>query len=838
MDSNTKSIPVPTFPPDDADPHVSKGLILKIFDWFLDKVGVEQASSWRAGRSQGRNEGFKKGYIEGHDHGLEDGKLIVELRPGPSQEPGKPKTRPPTLFKTWSFEITDDLAQEIRDDFARLLEHQPSEDQWKMILSKTPTTSVVAGAGSGKSTTMVLRLLVLHHYLGIRFESLTVITFTRESKLDFAHKVREVFKLWRYDITKEESLDIVRTFHSRILSFTRSLPGLEKAQAFEFLDLKNEDDEKAGSMFQVKLKPEQLTLMNDCYQSLYDGDPVFKGLIAKLARRAIMLESMEADSPDAKTRKDKVAEMEVIDDALCGRLEELWRSAGRWPIPGVQPNRAPITLLGKTFHSNGFIPQIGAYVILGVDGNEPKNLKLDPDRWPYLTLDVADKRILFQAFCSKPVIFLNSYTDAGASVDAMINLANACPKFRYKVTGEISARYILEAFYSAASFIENLGLDVIHAIKQMDLPDNDPDVDFFEALAIFWSSLDKQLESMSPPVLTFNKMFAMFGERGAANLRAIPNGVLQPMSTLLIDEFQDVGANTISWVRATFAEIERRNLPVLTDGPVSYASLMAVGDDWQSIYGWRGSSPQFFVDFDKYFPASATTRVFMQDNHRSHQWVIDAAEAIVKRTGGFDNKNGKAANPRVTGYKVPVQMRDLDFMHLREKAKAHYDSGHKILVLYRIGRTKAKVEKSLSELIRQAEDEGRENDLKLLTYHASKGLQADAVFLLGDCEMTTTSPSKNDIFRQAKMGGSDPCGYDTSQRQEALRTAYVAITRAITYCYWYVDRKEGKTPAFEKASRHVDPMLDCWDVVPSAAAQKRAFGKAKPGRRTGSRRFV
>ncbi|WP_147479724.1 UvrD-helicase domain-containing protein [Pseudomonas amygdali] len=744
--------------------------MFKIFDRLLDNLGVEQASAWRTGRYQGRDEGFKKGYVAGHEQGLEDGKLIVELRPGPTQEPGKPKTHPPALFKQWSFEITDDLVQEIKDEFARLLEHQPSESQWEMILSKTPTTSVIAGAGSGKSTTMVLRLLVLHHYLGIRFESLTVVTFTRESKLDFAHKVREVFKLWKYDITKEESLDIVRTFHSRILSFTRSLPGLEKAQAFEFLDLKNEDDEKAGSMFQVKLKPEQLNLMNNCYQSLYDGDPVFKDLIAKLARRAIMLESMEADSPEARTRKAKVAEMEVIDDALCGRLEELWRAAGRWPIPGVEPSRTSITLLGKTFHSNGFIPQIGAHVILGVDRDEPQNLKLDPERWPFLTLDVADKRVLFQAFCSKPVIFLNSYTDAGASVDAMINLANTCPKFRYKVTGEISARYILEAFYSAASFIENLGLDVISAIKQMDLPDDDPDIFFFEALGIFWDALDAQLESMNPPVLTFNKMFAMFGERGAANLRAIPSGVLQPMSTLLIDEFQDVGANTISWVRATFAEIERRNLPVLTDGPSSYASLMAVGDDWQSIYGWRGSSPQFFMDFNRYFPAADTTRVFMQDNHRSHQWVIDAAEAIVKRTGGFKNKNGKAANPRVTGNKVPVQMRDLDFFHLRETARAHYEAGGKILVLYRIGRTKDAVEKHLGGLIRLAEHEGREEDLKLLTYHASKGLQADAVFLLGDCEMTTTSPSKNDIFRQAQLGGNDPCGYDTSQRQEALRS--------------------------------------------------------------------
>ena len=35
----------------------------------------------------------------------------------------------------------------------------PTEDQWKMILSDHPASSVIAGAGSGKSTTLVLRVV-------------------------------------------------------------------------------------------------------------------------------------------------------------------------------------------------------------------------------------------------------------------------------------------------------------------------------------------------------------------------------------------------------------------------------------------------------------------------------------------------------------------------------------------------------------------------------------------------------------------------------------------------------------------------------------------------------
>lgn len=73
----------------------------------------------------------------------------------------------------------------------------------------------------------------------------------------------------------------------------------------------------------------------------------------------------------------------------------------------------------------------------------------------------------------------------------------------------------------------------------------------------------------------------------------------------------------------------------------------------------------------------------------------------------------------------------------------------------------------------------------------------------GDCEVTTSSRSRNDFYAQAGMAiPGEPCGYDRAQQQEALRTAYFATTRAVTYCYWYVSWGE-KVPASEKASRYI-----------------------------------
>ncbi|MDU8614183.1 UvrD-helicase domain-containing protein [Pseudomonas syringae pv. actinidiae] len=800
------------------DHHLNKPWMHRLLDRLLDRWGVEQASAWRKGRELGWREGRSSGEKLGYERGLEDGKHVVELRPGPTSEFGAPGIKEPSLFKDWTLQLTPEIIQRFRDDVRRHLpKQQPSKDQWKMILSTTPTTSVVAGAGSGKSTTMVLRLLLLHHYLGVHFSSLTVVTFTKESKHDFAGKVRKVFGLWGHDISEDASLDIVRTFHSRILAFTRSIKGLQNVQAFEFLDNKSDEDEKAGSMLNVTLKAEQLDLMNQCYHELYGSHALFKDLIGDLVRRSVVLERLNKDHPEVLDRKDKARSMAQLDSTLCQTVEELWRNAGQWPILGVDPVGKDISILGETFHANGYIPQLGAYVLLGVDSNEPFDLKV-PGQRSFLRTNAKDKRILFQAFCSQPVIVLNHYGEAAGSIDAIKNLATTCPKFRYKVAGELSSQAIMDTFYSSASFIENLGLDVVDAVKSMQLLRDDPDRNFFMALSIFWNRFQDMLKEMNPPVMTFNGMFAMFSERGKVNLEAVPNHVLLPMTTLLIDEFQDVGANTISWVRATFAEIERRNMIVSTDGPPAYASLMAVGDDWQSIYGWRGSSPQFFIDFDKQFVSPAKTRVTLGENHRSHQWVIDAAEAIVKRTGGFSNKGGFAVNPGVVNDKVPVKVLPPDYAHMRQEVRRHYEQGDTILILSRKRKDKEDIERHISQLSRKASSEGREDDIKVLTYHASKGLQADAVFLIGDCEVISSSPYKNDLYRQAKMGTvGDPCGFDTSQRHEALRTAYVAITRAIKSCYWYVDRKEAKTKALEKASRYIDESADFWDVDPKAS---------------------
>ena len=62
-------------------------------------------------------------------------------------------------------------------------------------------------------------------------------------------------------------------------------------------------------------------------------------------------------------------------------------------------------------------------------------------------------------------------------------------------------------------------------------------------------------------------------------------------------------------------------------------SRMAIGDDWLSIYGWRGSSPELFIDFDRHFPgkrrAKPSAVLTLANNYHSVELIIRDAEALL-----------------------------------------------------------------------------------------------------------------------------------------------------------------------------------------------------------------
>ncbi|HEY0287998.1 MAG TPA: UvrD-helicase domain-containing protein [Pseudomonas sp.] len=773
-----------------------KRLLARLIGRHLSRLQAQHVPSWRQGHTDGylngHMEGMNEGYAEGHLDGIEEGRQVLVIRDTRTQAHRGPKTDD-HLFDDWRLPLTTELKKRIKADVAQCLpaHAQPTAAQWKMIFSDTPSTYVIAGAGAGKSTSLVLRVLLLHHYLGFELSSMTVVTFTRESRKDFINKLIDVMGLWGRNLSLREARDVVRTFHSRILPLVRSLPGFDQLQAFENLSNQTRNDLEDGvdsNPFDLRINDAQRQQMNVCYRDLYAANPRFREVIAPMYRHALQLKELDRDHPDVQKRITVMGLSSKRDEELCDVVEDLWIRAGAWPIKGIEPMRQVIEISGLAFHVHGYSPELDAWIVLGFDPSEDQHLRRPDAKLP-VWAEWVIKRTLFQAFCRKPLIWIESYQASKGFLHSLSGAAVAGPGFDYKVKGELSAAPLLDCFVAAASFIENLGLDVPCAVSQMSFSEQDPDRYFFEALSMFWKAFEDHLLDQSPPIMTYNRMFSLFGETSPENLKLVSDEVLRPLAHLMIDEFQDVSPQIVSWIRASLREIRSRGPAMHTGRGAQRSSLLCVGDDWQSIYGWRGSSPKYFMEFAKEFASPSTTRVMLSENFRSHQHIIDAAEHIVRAAPAITGKKARASGAEQQ--LLPVTVLDRDDDQLVARLIEHYNDGDSVLLLYRKSSDKARLPDALQALVDA--DYGlpaQSRRFKQLTYHSAKGLQADAVFLLGDCQHLTQSPYKNQVYLMAGLGKEgDLDAFDNAQKDEVLRLAYVAITRAVRHCYWYIDAK-------------------------------------------------
>ena len=119
---------------------------------------------------------------------------------------------------------------------------------------------------------------------------------------------------------------------------------------------------------------------------------------------------------------------------------------------------------------------------------------------------------------------------------------------------------------------------------------------------------------------------------------------------VMVDEYQDTNAAQFQLVHAL--TIKHRNLCV-------------VGDDDQSIYGWRGAEVANLLDLEKHYPEVKVVK--LEQNYRSTNTILQAANAVIKNNARRRGKNLWSQNGQ--GTKIQLHAFDTDDTEARTIAE-------------------------------------------------------------------------------------------------------------------------------------------------------------------------
>lgn len=139
---------------------------------------------------------------------------------------------------------------------------------------------------------------------------------------------------------------------------------------------------------------------------------------------------------------------------------------------------------------------------------------------------------------------------------------------------------------------------------------------------------------------------------------------------VLVDEFQDINTIQYAWIRVLLG----------TTG-----QLTVVGDDDQSIYGWRGAKAETLQLFQQDYPAARLIR--LEQNYRSTKTILAAANAVIEKNQGRLGKelwsSGEEGEP-IQLYAAFNEQDEARFV--AEQIEDWAESGHSvddIAILYR-----------------------------------------------------------------------------------------------------------------------------------------------------------
>lgn len=244
---------------------------------------------------------------------------------------------------------------------------------------------------------------------------------------------------------------------------------------------------------------------------------------------------------------------------------------------------------------------------------------------------------------------------------------------------------------------------------------------------------------------------------------------------LIIDEYQDISKERYEFTYKIATKDK--------------AKIIAVGDDWQSIYSFNGSKIEYIYNFEKYFKGAKLFKI--TNTYRNSQSLVDYTATFIMKNKDQIKKDLTSTKNIFNPIRFVMFNEGEEYETLKKlilKINQEYQE-HKIMILARNNKTiddcfqdpmlKDEVGTKI-ELVGY-----KDIDIDGMTIHKSKGLTSDEVILLG-LNQNFPGNSHNTFWIENLFKYHTP--EESIEYAEERRLFYVALTRTKNYVYLLVNR--------------------------------------------------
>lgn len=255
-----------------------------------------------------------------------------------------------------------------------------------------------------------------------------------------------------------------------------------------------------------------------------------------------------------------------------------------------------------------------------------------------------------------------------------------------------------------------------------------------------------------------------------------------PYKYVIIDEYQDTGRDRYRLVKVILKTTK--------------AKLICIGDDWQSIYRFNGSDVSLFTSFGSYWGHEYISRI--EKTYRNSQELINICGRFIMRNSAQIKKNLVSSKSTPDPIRKAEYAKDEKQTCLEQILDDIFEKYGESTV-FLLGRNNYdidfidKSEKSNLKVLRSSAgvkiryNKHPELKISFLTVHKSKGLEADNVVIINCANDYFGFPNKieDDSILQLLLSDEEPYRY-----AEERRLMYVALTRTKNMTYLLVPKKD------------------------------------------------